>query len=59
MPKLLIDIPDHQYNNIIALASANIVMGGRFPYKGIVLYAINAIKRAEIIDDKAEDKEKR
>lgn len=40
--------------NITTLAATNI-RGGRFPYKGIVMYALNAIRRAEIIDDKAAD----
>lgn len=39
--KLEIDIPEHQYNNIIALNSLSL---GRVPYKGIIMYAINAIK---------------
>lgn len=42
--KLEIDIPEHQYNNIIALKSLSL---GRVPYKGIIMYAINAIKRAK------------
>lgn len=54
MKKLIVELPDHEYENIITLAAANI---GRFPYKGIVMYALNAIRRAEIIDDKAADKE--
>jgi hypothetical protein len=52
MKRLIVEIPDEQYENIIALAAANI---GRVPYKGIVMYALNAIRRAEIIDDKAAD----
>lgn len=42
--KLEIDIPKHQYNNIIALNSLSL---GRVPYKGIIMYAINAIKKAK------------
>lgn len=57
MKRLIVELPDKQYENIIALAATNIVIGGRFPYKGIVQYAINAIKKAEIIDDKAADEE--
>lgn len=53
---MIVEIPDKQYENIIALTAANIGRGGRFPYKGIVMYALNA-RRAEIIDDKAADKE--
>lgn len=56
MKRLIVELPDEEYENIITLASANI---GRFPYKGIVMYALNAIRRAEIIDDKAAYKEKR
>lgn len=40
--KLEIEIPEHQYNNIMAIDSINV---GRVPYKGIIMYAINAIKR--------------
>ena len=54
MKRLMVELPDEQYENIIALTAANI---GRIPYKGIVMYALNAIRRAEIIDDKAADKE--
>ena len=54
MKRLIVELPDEQYENIIALTAVNI---GRFPYKGIVMYALNAIKRAEIIDVKAADKE--
>lgn len=57
MKKLIVEIPDEQYENIIALTAVNIGRGGRFPYKGIVMYALNAIRRAEIIDDKAADEE--
>ena len=42
--QLLVNIPEHQYNNIIALNSLSL---GRVPYKGIIMYAINAIKRAK------------
>lgn len=52
MKRLIVELPEKEYKNIITLASANI---GRFPYKGIVMYALNAIRRAEIIDDKAAD----
>ena len=45
--KLEIDIPEHQYNNIIALNSLSL---GRVPYKGIIMYAINAIKNATPVD---------
>lgn len=39
--QIVIDIPEHQYNNIMAFSSVNL---GRVPYKGIIAYAINAIK---------------
>lgn len=42
--KLEIEISEHQYNNIIAMNSLSL---GRVPYKGILMYAINAIKRAK------------
>lgn len=54
MKRLIVELTDKQYENIITLASANI---GRFPYKAIVMYALNAIRRAEIIDDKTADEE--
>lgn len=57
MKKLIVELSDHEYENIITLAAVNIGRGGRFPYKGIVMYALNAIRRAEIIDDKAADEE--
>ena len=57
MKRLIVELPDEEYENIITLAAVNIGRGGRFPYKGIVMYALNAIRRAEIIDDKAADEE--
>jgi len=45
--RLEIDIPEHQYNNIMAIKSINI---GRAPYKGIVMYAINAIKLGKVLE---------
>ena len=45
--KLEIDIPEHHYNNIMALDSVNL---GRVPYKGIIMYAINAIKHGKILE---------
>lgn len=44
---LEIDIPEHHYNNIIALDSVNL---GRVPYKGIIMYAINAIKHGKVLE---------
>lgn len=57
MKRLIVELPDEEYENIITLTAANIGRNGRFPHKGIVMYALNAIRRAEIIDDKAADKE--
>ncbi len=45
--KLEIDIPKHQYKNIMALDSISL---GRAPYKGIIRYAINAIKRGKALE---------
>ena len=44
--KLEIDIPEHQYNNIMAIDSMSL---GRAPYKGIIMYAINAIKHGRVL----------
>lgn len=45
--KLEIDMPEHHYNNIIAFDSVSL---GRVPYKGIIMYAINAIKRGKVLE---------
>ena len=45
--KLEIDIPEHHYNNIMALDS---VILGRVPYKGIFMHAINAIKHGKVLE---------
>ena len=45
--RLEIDIPEHHYNNIIALDSISL---GRAPYKGIIMYAINAIKQGKVLE---------
>ncbi len=45
--KLEIEISEQQYNNIMELQSANI---GRVPYKGIIMYAVNAIKRGKTLE---------
>lgn len=47
MTKLMVEIPEHQYNNIKAVSSINL---GRVPYKGIIMYAINAIKRGRVFE---------
>ena len=52
MKRLIVELPDEEYENIITLTAVSL---GRVPYKGIVMYALNAIRRAEIIDDKAAD----
>ena len=44
--RLEIDIPEHHYNNIMALDSVSL---GRAPYKGIIMYAINAIKQGKVL----------
>ena len=45
--RLEIDIPEHHYNNIIALDSVSL---GRVPYKGIIMYTINAIKHGKVLE---------
>lgn len=45
--RLEIDIPEHHYNNIMAFDSVSL---GRVPYKGIIMYAINAIKHGKVLD---------
>lgn len=45
--KLEIDMPEHHYNNIIAFDSVSL---GRVPYKGIIMYAINAIKHGKVLE---------
>ena len=52
--KVLIDIPEHQYNNIVELGSISI---GRAPYKGIIMCAINAIKQGAPVSDIAPNRE--
>ena len=46
--RLEIDIPEHHYNNIMAIDSMSL---GRAPYKGIIMYSINAIKHGRTIND--------
>lgn len=50
--RLEIDIPEHHYNNIMAFDSVNL---GRVPYKGIIMYAINAIKHGKVLDQEPTD----
>lgn len=45
--RLEIDIPGHHYNNIMAIDSISL---GRMPYKGIIMYAINAIKHGKVLE---------
>jgi hypothetical protein len=45
--RLEIDIAEHHYNNIMALDSVSL---GRVPYKGIIMYSINAIKHGKVLD---------
>lgn len=51
--RLEIDIPEHHYNNIMALDSVSL---GRAPYKGIIMYAINAIKQGKVLDQESTTK---
>ena len=39
MRQILTDMPEHQYNAIMEISSADL---GEIPYKGIVMWAINA-----------------
>ena len=52
MVKLIVELPDHQYNNIMSVSS---MMLGRLPYKGIICAAINAIKRGEVVKEELDD----
>ena len=45
--RLEIDIPEHHYNNIMAFDSVSF---GRVPYKGIIMYTINAIKHGRVLE---------
>jgi len=45
--RLEIEIAEHHYNNIMALDSVSL---GRVPYKGIIMYSINAIKHGKVLD---------
>ena len=45
--RLEIDIAEHHYNNIMALDSVSL---GRAPYKGIIMYSINAIKHGKVLE---------
>ena len=47
--RLEIDMPEHHYNNIMSIDSVSL---GRAPYKGIIMYAINAIKRGRVLEQK-------
>jgi len=48
--KLIIDIPDTQYNNIMEVKSMSL---GRIPYKGIIMNAIRGIQNGTPIPDNA------
>jgi len=43
--QILIDIPKRHYENIKSIDSVSL---GRIPYKGIVMYSINAIKNGVV-----------
>lgn len=45
--RIEIDIAEHHYNNIMALDSVSL---GRVPYKGIIMYSINAIKHGRVLE---------
>jgi ribosomal protein L37E len=45
--RIEIDIAEHHYNNIMALDSVSL---GRVPYKGIIMYSINAIKHGKVLE---------
>lgn len=45
--RLEINIPEHQYHTIMVFDSVYL---GRVPYKGIIMYAINAIKHGRVLD---------
>lgn len=45
--RLEIDIAEHHYNNIMALDSVSLE---RVPYKGIIMYSINAIKHGKVLE---------
>jgi hypothetical protein len=48
--RLIIDIPDTQYNNIMEVKSMSL---GRIPYKGIIMNAIRGIRNGTPIPDNA------
>jgi len=48
--RLIIDIPDTQYNNIMEVKSMSL---GRIPYKGIIMNAIKGIQNGTPIPDNA------
>lgn len=45
--KLFVEMPEHHYNNIKSLDAVSL---GRIPYKGIIMYAINAIKHGKVLE---------
>lgn len=49
--RLIVELTDTQYNNILTCRSINI---GRVPYKGIIMSAINAIKRGVQVPEEEE-----
>ena len=44
--RIEVNIPERHYNNIMAIDSVSL---GRAPYKGIIIYAINAIKLGKVL----------
>ena len=48
--QILIDIPKHHYENIKSIDSVSL---GRIPYKGIIMYAINAIRHGKVLEQES------
>lgn len=44
--EILIDIPEHQYNNIMTISSVNL---GRSLYKGVIMSAVRAIQKGTVL----------
>lgn len=47
--RLEIDMPEHQYNNIMVMPSDSMILG-RMPYKRIIMNAIDDIKRGKVLE---------
>lgn len=44
--EILIDIPEHQYNNIMTISSVNL---GRSLYKGVIMSVVRAIQKGTVL----------